>query len=85
MEMILSIIAENFWLLLLLGVMIGFQSFRLCGILLLASVVLFGYIHWLFIGMLTLNTIAVFYKDNKNVVPSMKDKKDNKRKDPDYE
>ena len=82
-----NIIAENFWLLLLLIAMITSSTFRVCGIILIASIVFFGYHHGLFAIVVALNIIAAFSIDSTKIISDRKNKKDKKdnRVDPDYE
>ena len=56
LSILISLILDNFWQLLIIGVMIKYR--RPYGIILLLTQVIFGYIKWIYIGVVTISIIA---------------------------
>ena len=84
MEAILNVIAENFWIFLLIVAMISFRYFRICGMILLGTMVIWGYVPWVFITVLIMSIIIVLFAEYRYQEED-KLKKKNKRIDPDYD
>ena len=84
MSEFMSMIADNFWVLMLIIVMLCIKGHRISGIILLMIQAVFGFVNWIVIAVVSVSVIIELVKLGYKLDDPFNQPKQQKRRNPDY-